>query len=172
METPTIVNFRAVWPGRLYRSGQPTAQQIASELPVLGVNADVDLREPWGRGQEAKACASAGIAHHNIPIGFSPLSFGILPPTDDEMEQIDALVAAPGAVMLVHCQHGDDRTGAAVAWLRMRHDGWTNADALADAVACGLDPREVLIRHWIETVKVAPAPTSVESQARGQEGIA
>lgn len=147
-----VVNFHKVGP-KLYRSGQPTDAQWP-ELRALGINIDIDLREPFDREDEANATAAVGIAHHNIAIGdIGDASMGVFPPTVPQILQCFALMRDPENVCLVHCAHGDDRTGAVIAAYRVQYEGWTAAAALTEAKSVGLSPFQVLIHHWIEDFK-------------------
>lgn len=148
----SITNFDIVFPGKLYRGAQPNADQFA-ELKELSVTTSIDLREPWGREAEEKACNDIGIHHVNIPIGFSPLSFGIEPPTDDELKRIFSITEDPKSVCFIHCEHGADRTGAVVAAYRMSFQGWTNDQALTEAEEFHLNPFQIFIKDWIENFK-------------------
>lgn len=148
-----IVNFHEVIPSKLYRSGQPTPTQWP-ELKALGINMDIDLREPFDRSDEDWDASAAGITHHNIPVGdLGDLSMGIFPPSVMQLTQIFALIRDPDNVSLVHCAHGDDRTGAVIAAYRVQYDGWTAADALQEAVAMGLSTFQLAIHHWIADFK-------------------
>jgi hypothetical protein len=51
------------------------------------------------------------------------------------LEEIDAAVTF-GRV-LVHCEHGEDRTGLVIAAYRVRHCGWSKECAMAEALQFG-----------------------------------
>ncbi len=149
----TVTNFGTVVPGRIYRGAQPVIRGATSqyaELKAIGVTTIIDLREGWDRGGEANACKSIGLVHVNVPIGIAPLSFGVLPPTGSQIRRILALLNDPLKVCFVHCEHGEDRTGAVIAAYRMTIDHWTNAQAMAEAETFHINPLQVLIKEWIE----------------------
>jgi protein tyrosine/serine phosphatase len=55
------------------------------------------------------------------------------PPTAAQVRQfLDVVNDAEARPVYVHCLHGVDRTGAMIAVYRMQHEGWSNADALAE----------------------------------------
>lgn len=144
-----IGNFGVVVPGKLYRGAQPMDGAFAGLKGGFGINTVIDLREPFGRFDESFDCEALGIAHHNIAIGATGLSFGIEPPTGMQLAQIFDLIADPDNVCFVHCEHGEDRTGAVIAAYRMSVDRWTNAQAMAEAEEFHISPLQVLIRAWI-----------------------
>lgn len=156
----TITNFGVVTPGALCRGAQPTAEQFA-ELKAIGVTDVIDLREPWGREVETAACMANGIIHTNIPVGFGPLSFGVEPPTDGEIRNILAVIGVPGRISFVHCERGQDRTGAVIAAYRISVDGWTNRQALDEAIAFHISPFQFVIREWIEHYQCSLSKSSL-----------
>jgi protein-tyrosine phosphatase len=114
----------------------------------------LDFREPWGRADENKACEALGIAHVSIPIGDMVLyaAVGMTPPTEAELDKSYSwLVNAMSAPVFAHCQHGRDRTGGVMAWYRMKHQGWTNAAALAEALTFGIQEEPII--NWIREYK-------------------
>jgi protein tyrosine/serine phosphatase len=113
----------------------------------------IDLREPFGRTDESIDCETLGMAHHNIAIGATELTFGVEPPMEMQIAQIFDLIADPDFVCFVHCKHGEDRTGAVIAAYRMSVDHWTNAQAMAEAEAFHISPLQLLIRAWIRDYK-------------------
>lgn len=75
----------------------------------------------------------------SFPISFWEIYFtGI---TQQKLRSIlDAIEKAPKP-LLVHCQHGQDRTGLVIAAYRVRH-GWTKDAAMEEALKFGY-------RDWI-----------------------
>lgn len=54
-------------------------------------------------------------------------------PEDAPVDRFLAIVSDPTRhPVYVHCLHGVDRTGAMIAAYRIRRQGWTNHDALAE----------------------------------------
>jgi protein tyrosine/serine phosphatase len=153
----TITNFGQV-DDHIWRGAQPATEQFA-ELKALGITLDIDLREPVGREAEAAACAANGITHINLPMGDQniPLvdQIGILPPTHEQVEAIMRLMGDRDEKVFIHCEHGQDRTGAAVACYRMVIDGWDNARAFAEAEAFHISPLQLAIRWFIRDFKAS-----------------
>lgn len=46
------------------------------------------------------------------------------------------IISAPKPV-LVHCQHGEDRTGLIIAAWRVESANWSKEDAMSEALSCG-----------------------------------
>jgi protein tyrosine phosphatase (PTP) superfamily phosphohydrolase (DUF442 family) len=98
------------------------------------------------------------------------------PPTDENVKALlKVLDDERNYPVLVHCEHGKDRTGVAIAIFRMERMGWTSGQALMEMFEAGqgerlryLDinesdrfvaryrPRFAL--HPSETPGVAPSP--------------
>jgi len=78
---------------------------------------------------------------------------GLAPPTEAEITKILALLedGTAGAIF-VHCLRGADRTGTVIAAYRIDHDHWDNAQALKEAMSCGMSlfqiPRQSYIRNF------------------------
>lgn len=106
-------NFHTVVAGELYRSAQPTPQDIEAYAKRYSIRTIINLRgaKP-GRGWYDKEVAAAG------KLGIRHIDFAMS--SSREMKQADAaklvalLEAAPKPI-LVHCQAGADRTGLAAA---------------------------------------------------------
>jgi protein tyrosine/serine phosphatase len=113
----------------LYRSAQPTAEGFQNIANVLGVHTVINLHDE--EGDDALATGT-GLTLIHIPTNsfriFSKNNFKLV-------AALKAIASAKGPV-LVHCVHGSDRTGAAIAAWRMVNQGWSNA-AAADEMANG-----------------------------------
>ncbi|QEN90021.1 protein-tyrosine-phosphatase [Labrys sp. KNU-23] len=109
---------------RFYRSAQPSADGFANLSRQLAVRSIVSLR-----------------AFHadDVLSGGSHLRLTRIPIHTWHIEDKDVVAALRalrqgqryGAVLL-HCQHGADRTGLISALYRVIYQGWSKADALAE----------------------------------------
>jgi hypothetical protein len=86
---------------------------------------------------EQSAAAAAGIHFVSAPLANSgPNSFETLSPAQclQTLRSIDQLLAqnAESGNILIHCSAGHDRTGIAVAYLRLRYSRWTPDQAVAE----------------------------------------
>lgn len=112
----------------LYRSAQFNKSQVA-ELEHLGIRTSVDLRKFHSDASELKASSI-----REVHIGTNTWHIG-------DNTVIAALVAirraeTSGPVVL-HCQHGSDRTGLITAMYRIVYQGWTKDAALDELLNGG-----------------------------------
>ena len=106
-------NMHEVRAGELYRSAQPSAQDIARYQRNYGIKSIINLRggnpnDQWYQ-EEIAASAASGIKHYDFRMkGSREL-------TDEQaLALIDLMRNAPKPV-LIHCHSGADRTGLAAA---------------------------------------------------------
>lgn len=141
-----IVNFDKV-SADLYRGGQPNAAAI-QWLRGQGIKSIINLRQAsdaWPG--EAEAAEAAGIVYINIPWS------GISAPSQVQVNTVlDAIAKLPKPVFL-HCQHGCDRTGTAVACYRIRVEHRSNAWALREAIVYKISPWLTHMREFIKKFK-------------------
>jgi len=105
----------------LIRGGQPTPDGFR-ELKRMGVVTVVNFRV---RNFEEKTVRATGLKYIHLPMYtfFSSWEY---------FSRFLDLTAASDRLVFVHCQHGADRTGTAVALYRIFHQGWSREDALAE----------------------------------------
>lgn len=106
---------------RLYRSEQPEAAGMAN-LAKLGVTTVINLR---ANHDDAAEAAGTALKLVHVPIDTWNLSDA------DVVAVMKAVEAAPGPV-LIHCQHGADRTGTMIVMYRILYQGWSKEEALAE----------------------------------------
>jgi protein tyrosine/serine phosphatase len=107
-----VPHLRVVEPG-LYRSGRPGCASYA-RLRALGIRTILNLEgRRVARGERRRAAQFPEIRVVNVPLsGWHQPSFEQL---DDALQ---VLATAPRPI-LVHCRHGEDRTGVVVAAYRV-----------------------------------------------------
>lgn len=122
---PALGNFAKV-SAELYRSAQPT-QQGVQQLASMGVKTILKLN--FDDPAESGWASASGITL--VPRLMDNHSS----PSYDQIDAALALIADPATKkpVLVHCHHGADRTGAVVAAYRVKVQGWTVAQAAAEA---------------------------------------
>lgn len=102
-------NFAAVVDGQVYRSAQPTTQQIRDWSSKYSLKTIVNLRgsdEPgWASEQQAAAGAGVGLIPARCSAREMPSSLWV-------RQMVEILETAPRP-MLIHCNGGADRTGVA-----------------------------------------------------------
>lgn len=105
-------NYHSVLPGELYRSAQMDPKRLldhaAHDHLATVINLRPETTQPW-HAKEAMACSNHHIAYLDVPL------IGDQTPS---LEQINTLVETMRNArkpLLIHCKHGADRTGFAVA---------------------------------------------------------
>lgn len=101
-------NFDEVIPSVLYRSAQPDAADIEYMAETFGVKSILNLRDEakgnWYREEAAAA------QRENVQLIDFPITSGhTLSKTD--LEKLIAVLNGAPKPMLVHCEHGANRTG-------------------------------------------------------------
>lgn len=131
---------------RLYRSAQPTAVGMEN-LKRLGIKTVVNLRSFHS---DQKLLGDTGLASEAIPMYTWDISTA-------EAARFLRIVTDPKRTpVLVHCQHGADRTGAMCATYRIAVEGWTKAKALREMTEGGFGFHAVWrnLIQWVEKLDV------------------
>ena len=103
----------------LYRSAQPTAEGMGN-LKKMGVETIVNLRSFHTDRDEI---GKTGLAYEHIYMKAWH-------PEEEDIVRFLQIVTRPQkGPVLVHCQHGADRTGAMCAVYRIAIQGWTQEEA-------------------------------------------
>jgi protein tyrosine/serine phosphatase len=125
LSLPGVPNLHQV-DAHVYRSAQPTAEGMR-HLEAAGIKTVLNLRDFQTDQDEAR-----GTVLHLVHVRLNAWDV-------DEPKLLAALrvLRDPAAwPVLVHCQHGADRTGLVVALYRVTSQGWTPYDA-ADEMTRG-----------------------------------
>lgn len=136
----------------LVTGGQPTAADLAL-LQKQGISTVINLRTPGEVSRhddpavaarlnfdEAAAAAGLGLDYISFPISGRD---GL---TEANARRLDALLAASGGKVLLHCGSGN-RVGALMALRAYYVGGQTPDDALAAGLAAGLTSLEPKVRQ-------------------------
>ena len=107
---------------KLYRSAQPTAEGMTN-LVALGIKTVVNLRDNHSDSDEI---GGLPLKAHRIEIFTGNMKDKYI---TDFLSVVDDTNAVP---VLVHCQHGADRTGTMCAMYRILREGWTADEAIAE----------------------------------------
>jgi hypothetical protein len=114
-----VSNFHVVVPGQLYRTNQPSADQLKQIIARYQIRTVINLRgfgygADWYR-KEARVTSQMGVSQEDL--GFSAVR---LPSPTAICQLIEVIDRSPHPV-LFHCFQGADRTGLAVAvWFLLR----------------------------------------------------
>ena len=117
----SVTNLYRIEPD-LYRSAQPDGAGFR-ELAALGVRTVLDLKGGDGDGDVARG-TSLKLLH--VPM----TAFGLR--DDRVLEALRILSDPSNRPLIVHCQHGSDRTGALMALYRVVVQGWSKEDAIRE----------------------------------------
>ena len=112
----------------LYRSGQPTAEGLRNLKKTFGIRTVIDLR--WLHS-DRKEIKGSGLKYEHI-------NMTVLYPEESQAVKFLRIIGdRRGSPVLVHCQHGADRTGVMCAIYRIAVQGWTKEKALKEMVEGG-----------------------------------
>src|SRR3954466_11322571 len=114
-------NFHKISEG-LYRSAQPTPEGFRN-LKALGIKTVISLRSFSSDRKETEA---SGLEYHHIYMKAWH------PEQEDVIKFLRLVADESRGPILVHCQHGADRTGAMCAAYRVAVQNWTREDALKE----------------------------------------
>lgn len=118
---PGVPNLHRV-SANLYRSAQPTTEGMTN-LVALGVKTVLNLRNFHSDDDEIGGLA---LTARRIPINTWSID------SEDARKFLEIVADTNAAPLLVHCQHGADRTGSLVAIYRIVREGWTIDEALKE----------------------------------------
>lgn len=109
-------NFREVVPHRVYRSGQPSPEELRDWISRYGLKTIVNLRGPTAplAAEEEAAAASMGVDFHYLELSAHRLM------SRSKLLRLIELLRTARQPILLHCYHGVDRAGTAsalAAWL-------------------------------------------------------
>ncbi len=126
-------NYHAVIPGTLYRSRQLTVANLlahaAQDHLATVINLRPETNETWHL-QEITACTRQKITYLDFPLA------GNQSPSYETMTALVAIMRTAPRPILIHCEHGADRTGLAVALYLRAIAGLPAAEAKAALALC------------------------------------
>jgi protein tyrosine/serine phosphatase len=119
--------------GELYRGDQPSPQGMQN-LQKLGLKTIINLRSFHSDRDEI---GDTGLAYEHIYMKAWH-------PEEEDVVRFLKIVTDPKrAPVMVHCQHGADRTGTMIAVYRIAVQGWSKAEAIREMTEGGFG------FHWI-----------------------
>jgi len=105
---------------QLYRSAQPRQSDVP-RLQALGIRTIINFR---ARHRDENAFTMPGVKLVHIPMDTWKIG---------DQQIVHAMLAIESALkdgpVLIHCQHGADRTGVVSAMYRILNQGWTPGQA-------------------------------------------
>jgi protein tyrosine/serine phosphatase len=131
--------------GILYRAGQLDPDDLALEIQRRGIRTVVNLgsRTNW----DVEVCRQTGARYVDLPVGDVWCLAGVKAPNQDtapeapfDLAPLWKIIEDPSArPVLIHCWGGKHRTGVVAALYRIRYQGWSAADAIAEMDLYGFD---------------------------------
>lgn len=140
LELTGVPNLHRVSP-TLYRSAQPSTEGMRN-LKSLGIRTVVNLRTFHSDREE-----TGGLGLNTEHIYMKTWH----PEEEDVVRFLRVATDPDRAPVLVHCQHGADRTGAMSAVYRVLVQGWNREEALREMTEGGFNFHEIWINllPWI-----------------------
>ncbi len=131
----------------LYRSAQPTAKGMQN-LKNLGIRTVINLRSFHSDRDELGQTG----------LGYEHITMKAWHPERKEVVRFLRIVSkAENRPVLVHCQHGADRTGTMCALYRIAAQGWTKEEAIQEMTKGGYGFHTIWknLPKWILKLDVA-----------------
>jgi protein tyrosine/serine phosphatase len=130
----------------LYRSAQPTAEGFKN-LKKLGIKTVVNLRSFH---TDLTLLRDTGLDYEHIYMKSWHAE------NEDAVRFLKIVTDPKRTPVLVHCQHGADRTGTMCAVYRITVQGWTKEEALKEMTEGGFGFHEVWanLPEWIKNLDV------------------
>jgi protein tyrosine phosphatase (PTP) superfamily phosphohydrolase (DUF442 family) len=111
----------------LYRSAQPSPEGM-KKLKAMGIETIVNLRSFHSDRDEIRV---TGLAYEHIYMKAWHVE------EEDAIKFLQIVTNPKRSPVLVHCQHGADRTGTMCALYRVAVQGWSKEEALQEMVQGG-----------------------------------
>ncbi len=136
----------------LYRSARPVSFEALQNLETshLAIRTVVDLRRSQSNRDGVRGIA---LHHEYIPM----LGWPLFPKEEQVIKFLQVVTDSRKTPVLVHCQHGADRTGVMCAVYRVAVQGWTKEKALDEMVEGGFGfhgTRDGSVVQWINGLDI------------------
>jgi protein tyrosine/serine phosphatase len=137
----------------LYRSAQPSAEGMRN-LKAMGIETIVNLRSFHSDRDEIG----------NTGLAYEHMYMKAWHPEEEELVRFFQIVTDPKRTpVLVHCQHGADRTGTMCTLYRIVIQGWSKEEAIKEMTQGGFGFHEIWdnLIEWINALDIE----SIKKQA-------
>jgi protein tyrosine/serine phosphatase len=144
--TEDVPNLVQIHPG-VWRSGEPKSTAGWKYLKSLGIKKVIKLNYDSEGTDQGATDIGMEVILLSIP-PKSDLGSTLEIPDSATVEKAVELLSQGGGI-LVHCTHGQDRTGLVVGAYRVKHDGWTKEAAWNEMVQHNFHQELLgLMRFW------------------------
>lgn len=128
----------------IFRGAQPQPEGL-KKLAEMRIHTIINLRNSSAETEaEGKAAKELGLQYFNIPLP------AMNRPNLDQINHVLSLMRSRTYTpVFVHCNGGDDRTGTIIACYRMRYEGWTADQAIAEARKLGLGRFQIGLKGFL-----------------------
>jgi protein tyrosine phosphatase (PTP) superfamily phosphohydrolase (DUF442 family) len=144
---------------RLYRSAQPSPAGFG-EIEARGIKSVLNLR---ARHDDAVAADGRQLTLLTVPMYAFHLN------EEKVVRALSFIQTAPGPI-LVHCQHGSDRTGTIVALYRILYQGWSRQAAIAEMTEGGFGFHPIFsnLVEYLQTVDINRLRSQIAAASSSQ----
>jgi len=132
----------------LFRCAQPTAEGVRRLKETYGIKTVINLRSFHS---DRETLGDTGVTYESIPLNA-------IYPSKEDVARFLKIVTDPNRTpVLVHCQHGADRTGVMCAMYRIIVQGWSKDDAIREMTNGGYGFHAVWVNliAWVRQANVA-----------------
>lgn len=138
-----ILRFRQVDDG-VFRSSELGEESDVETLVNHGIRTVINIRTSSKNVERERPWMErAGIRYLTIPVS------SIFAPSKKKMTEIFEVLRNPeNHPILLHCQHGKDRTGLIMGLYRVHYQQWTRDEAYAEMREIGFDPRLLGLKRF------------------------
>jgi len=139
----------------LYRSAQPSLSGFRN-LDQMGIRTVINLR---GGEADGRAALSLGFRLESVPLSAARVRH------ESNVRILRLLGQTEQGPVLLHCQHGADRTGMICALYRMVYQGWDRAKAIEEMRKGGYGFHSIWhgLVEYLERVDVEALRTEVQA---------